>query len=264
MESGQSDDAAPMASAVTFRTAGRTFAPLLTARRTLRLHGARLRTSGRATAAVRETESFPVPKAALRDVPQDQLLRVLDVVGAAMAVLLLAPVLGLIALGVRLSSPGPILFRQTRFGRLGRPFTILKFRTMTCMEDGPQVRQACRDDPRVTPFGAVLRKLSLDELPQLFNVLGGSMSLVGPRPHPISLDWSFSRTLPVYGYRFAIRPGITGLAQVRGLRGEIFSDEQIRLRVLNDAVYVRRRSVLLYLQVLLATVALVFFQREAY
>lgn len=137
MESGQPDDAAQLSGAVSFRTQGSMFAPLLTARRTLRLNAARVRTARRPRF---EGESFPVPKAALRDSSQDRALRMLDVIGAALALLLLAPVLTLIALGVRLSSPGPVLFRQTRFGRHGKPFTILKFRTMTCQEDGPQVR----------------------------------------------------------------------------------------------------------------------------
>jgi len=217
-----------------------------------------------ARVAAPAAEQFPTPERACRDCPQEGLLRAADLVLATAALVFLAPVLAAIALGVRLSSPGPVFFRQTRFGRYGKPFRIYKFRTMVCTEDGPAIRQACRDDARVTPFGRVLRRLSLDELPQLLNVLQGDMSLVGPRPHPVALDWRFCGQLPYYGMRFGVRPGITGLAQVRGLRGEIFHESQIRQRVLHDVVYVRRRCLKLYFGILAATLALVFFQPEAY
>lgn len=259
MESGNSADAAPPNAAMSLSARPDQAGRWAAARRSLRLAG-----FARVAMRTPEVGSFPVPVSALRARPDDGLLRALDVCIAGLAVLLLAPLLALIAAGVRVSSPGPVLFRQTRYGRYGKPFTILKFRTMTCLEDGEHVRQACRNDARVTSFGRILRKLSLDELPQLFNVLAGSMSLVGPRPHAIAHDRRFSRVVNGYGARFAVRPGITGLAQVRGLRGEIFTDEQIRQRVLTDILYVRRRSAGLYCRVLAATAALVFFQAEAY
>lgn len=209
-------------------------------------------------------ERFPVPAHALRARRSDAVLRAMDVTLALLALGLLSPVLLAIAGAVAASSPGPVLFRQTRYGFGGRPFTILKFRTMICQENGRLVQQARRDDPRVTKVGRLLRKLSLDELPQLFNVVAGGMSLVGPRPHAVAHDQAFSRVVCAYGYRFGVRPGITGLAQIRGLRGEISNNDQIRRRVLHDVLYVRRRGVLLYCRVLLATAALVCFQDEAY
>lgn len=209
--------------------------------------------------------SFPMPgNQTYRPRGCDAVCRALDVILSGVLLALLAPLLLLIGVMVRLESPGPALFRQTRFGRDGKPFTILKFRTMTCTENGPVIRQATRNDSRVTPIGRVLRKLSIDELPQLLNVLWGDMSLVGPRPHPVALDLNFARELPYYSARFGVRPGITGLAQVRGLRGEILGPDHLRRRVLSDILYVRRRSVMGYLSILTATVALVFFQREAY
>ena len=210
-------------------------------------------------------QSFPVSaQRTYRKRPCDAATRVLDVVLASACLVLFAPLLLLVAALIKADSSGPVLFRQTRFGRDGKPFMILKFRTMTCVEDGPVIRQATRNDSRVTPIGRILRKLSIDELPQLLNVLWGDMSLVGPRPHPVALDLNFARELPYYDARFGVRPGITGLAQVRGLRGEIVDSDHLRRRVLSDVLYVRRRTIRAYLSILTATAALVFFQREAY
>lgn len=234
------------------------------ARRAWRIYRRGLRVRAAETTARAGAEHFPVPAIALRHRRSDALLRMLDVVLAVLALLVLGPLMVFIAVAVAVSSRGPILFRQTRYGLGGRPFTILKFRTMRCQENGGHVQQARRDDPRVTRVGRLLRQLSLDELPQLINVVAGAMSLVGPRPHALAHDWAFSRAVPAYGYRFGVRPGITGLAQIHGMRGEVSSSTQIRNRVLYDVLYVRRRGVLLYCRVLLATIALVCFQDEAY
>ncbi|WP_209437070.1 sugar transferase, partial [Methylobacterium variabile] len=147
------------------------------------------------------------------------LKRALDVAAAAAGLVLLLPVLLAIAVLIKLDSPGPVLFRQSRIGLGNRPFRVWKFRTMTCCENGPVIPQARRDDPRVTRVGRVLRRTSLDELPQLVNVLLGSMSLVGPRPHAVAHDAQFAGIVARYAERHAVRPGITGWAQVRGWRG---------------------------------------------
>jgi putative colanic acid biosysnthesis UDP-glucose lipid carrier transferase len=195
----------------------------------------------------------------------DAIIRMFDMVLSGAAILFIAPLLVTIALLVRATSSGPALFSQLRYGRDGRPFRVLKFRTMRVMNDGAgKIQQAQRDDPRVTPIGKFLRRTSLDELPQLLNVFVGDMSMVGPRPHPISLDHEWSQRHRHYGVRFCVRPGITGLAQVRGFRGEILVEDQLRGRVLSDIDYVRRRSPGLYLAILIKTLFVVLFQDEAY
>lgn len=220
--------------------------------------------TGRAGDGLADVQIFPTPERHFGSRGQDLAMRVTDVVLGALLLAFLAPLL--IALGalVRMDSAGPALFRQTRYGLGGHPFTIFKFRTMTCVENGPTMIQATRNDPRVTRIGRWLRKLSLDELPQILNVLIGSMSLVGPRPHPVAMDWRFAREIPYYGHRFLVKPGITGLAQIRGLRGEITCETHLRRRVLHDIVFVRRRSFPMYLWILVSTAAIVLFQREAY
>ena len=188
-----------------------------------------------------------------------------DYVLALSLLLLLAPVLLIIAVAIRLDSPGPILFRQERVGYNNRVFEILKFRTMYHHQwrRGPVV-QACRNDPRVTRAGWFLRRTSLDELPQLLNVLNGTMSLVGPRPHALSHNTDFSRAVNGYFVRHKVRPGITGWAQVNGLRGEIDTSEKLQARVAHDTHYAENWSLLLDLRILITTVFLVLFQRGAY
>jgi putative colanic acid biosynthesis UDP-glucose lipid carrier transferase len=156
---------------------------------------------------------------------------------------------------VRLSSPGPILFLQDRYGLDGRRFRIFKFRTMRVMEAGdqPGLRQASRDDPRVTPVGRLLRRWSLDELPQLFNVLRGDMSLVGPRPHAVQHNELYRKQIPGYMQRHAFRPGITGLAQVEGWRGETATLEAMACRVEADLRYQNNWSLKLDVKILLKT-----------
>ncbi|MDQ1155130.1 sugar transferase [Brevundimonas sp. SORGH_AS_0993] len=163
--------------------------------------------------------------------------RALDLAVAGLVLLALWPALILIALAILLETPGPILFRQRRTGKDGRVFLILKFRTMTVTEDGDAIRHCFRRDPRVTRVGAFLRASSLDELPQLINVLKGEMSLVGPRPHAVAHDRHYGALLPDYGARFAVLPGLTGLAQASGLHGEIQQLGCMARRVQADAAY---------------------------
>jgi len=176
-----------------------------------------------------------------------------DIAVAAMCLILLAPLLALIAVLVRLDSRGPALFRQTRTGLNGRTFLIYKFRTMHVQEDGAVVRQARRGDARVTRLGALLRKTSLDELPQLLNVLRGDMSLVGPRPHALAHDSYYGERLAAYHHRFAVRPGITGWAQINGSRGETPHLTDMQRRIEFDVWYVQNRTFALDLKILVAT-----------
>jgi putative colanic acid biosysnthesis UDP-glucose lipid carrier transferase len=169
-----------------------------------------------------------------------------------------------IAWAVRSSSPGPVLFRQRRYGLDGREIMVFKFRTMTVCEDGPKVTQAARNDQRVTRVGRHLRRWSLDELPQLFNVLQGTMSLVGPRPHAVAHNEEYRKLIKRYMVRHKVLPGITGLAQVRGCRGETARVEDMEARVMYDLEYMRNWSPLLDLQILFATVIAVVKTDRAY
>lgn len=190
--------------------------------------------------------------------------RMLDVVIATTALIILIPAFAVIAVLVRLDSPGPILFRQRRTGLNGRVFRILKFRTMTVIEDGDAISHAKRDDPRVTRIGDFLRKSSLDEMPQLINVILGHMSLVGPRPHALAHDAQYSALLPHYGQRFAVRPGLTGLAQVKGFRGEIRQLDCMAQRVDADVEYVKTWSIRSDIVILLRTIPLILRRVNAY
>jgi len=169
-----------------------------------------------------------------------------------------------IALLIKLTSPGPVFFRQRRYGLDGRELRVWKFRTMIVCEDGPQAVQAKRNDPRVTRLGAILRKTSLDELPQLFNVLEGSMSLVGPRPHPNALNEEFRAQIEGYMLRHKVKPGITGLAQVNGWRGETDSPERMQKRIEFDHRYIRDWSLWMDLTILAKTVIVVLSRKNAY
>lgn len=168
--------------------------------------------------------------------------RTLDVVGSVTAILFLSPLFLLAAVAVKLDSGGPIIFRQRRTGFNAKEFVIFKFRTMTVLEDGPAITQACRDDFRTTRVGKFLRRSSIDELPQLLNVLKGEMSLVGPRPHAVAHDREYKVHIADYGFRHHIKPGITGWAQVNGLRGETRSVEKMNERVKLDLWYVNNWS----------------------
>jgi putative colanic acid biosynthesis UDP-glucose lipid carrier transferase len=169
-----------------------------------------------------------------------------------------------ISLCIKLTSPGPVLFRQRRYGLDGREILVWKFRTMTCCEDGPGVSQATRDDQRVTRFGRFLRRSSLDELPQLFNVLEGGMSLVGPRPHASAHNEQYRGQIDGYMLRHKVKPGITGLAQVSGYRGETETLEKMQRRVACDHQYIREWSFAMDLKILLKTLHVVLGGRNAY
>jgi putative colanic acid biosysnthesis UDP-glucose lipid carrier transferase len=190
--------------------------------------------------------------------------RAMDVVLASIAVLVLSPLLLVIALLVKLSSPGPVIFRQRRYGLDGEEIRILKFRTMTVVEDGSHIRQATRDDERVTRVGRVLRRYSMDELPQLFNVLGGSMSLVGPRPHAVAHNEEYRKVIKGYMVRHKVPPGITGLAQISGCRGETRTLEEMQARVEYDLDYLRQWTPMLDLTILCKTALLLLWDRKAY
>lgn len=179
--------------------------------------------------------------------------RMLDLVFALPLVLVLSPLLLAIAALVRLDSKGPVLFRQTRAGICGRPFRILKFRTMRVMEDDGVVIQAYKNDPRVTNMGRFLRRYSLDELPQLLNVVLGDMSLVGPRPHAKAHDTYYESRLADYRHRYGVKPGMTGWAQIHGHRGPTPTLEAMAARIAYDVFYARRASLAFDLGILLRT-----------
>ncbi len=191
-----------------------------------------------------------------------------DIVIAALVLFLISPILLLVALLIRLDSKGPVFFRQRRVGFNGSIFEILKFRTMYVDQtDHDAVRQTGRGDARVTRVGRVLRRTSLDELPQFINVLQGSMSIVGPRPHALQTRTegkSLDELVEHYAARHRVKPGITGLAQVNGLRGELDSAEKLRRRVDYDIEYIDRWSIWLDIEILLKTVPLVFYDKYAY
>ncbi|RAK66566.1 sugar transferase [Phenylobacterium kunshanense] len=190
--------------------------------------------------------------------------RAFDVMVALAALVVFLPLLLLIGLMVRLESPGPALFRQRRTGLNGRVFTVFKFRTMTVAEDGDTVRQATRGDARVTALGAILRKFSIDELPQFLNVLRGDMSLIGPRPHALAHDEAWSQAVPDYDRRFRARPGLTGYAAVCGFRGEVKELQAIVDRVNADNEYIDTWSFALDMRIVWRTLPLIFGDARAY
>lgn len=205
-----------------------------------------------------------VARPAVARVATSRRKRGFDVAAALLALLVFLPLLLLIALAIRLQGGGPVLFRQQRTGLNGRPFRIYKFRTMRVMEDGDVVAQASRGDVRVTPLGAVLRKLSLDELPQLLNILVGDMSIVGPRPHALTHDQAWACAIPGYAGRFRTRPGLTGEAQVLGHRGEITSPEALAARIAADNAYIDGWSFRRDLALVVRTAPLVFGDPRAF
>ncbi|THD51255.1 MAG: exopolysaccharide biosynthesis protein [Phenylobacterium sp.] len=190
--------------------------------------------------------------------------RAFDITVAALALGFLLPFLLLLWAVIRLDSPGPALFRQRRTGLNGQPFDILKFRTMRASAEPATVQQACRGDARVTRVGRVLRKLSLDELPQLMNILRGEMSLVGPRPHALAHDTAWSELVPTYNHRFRAKPGLTGEAQVDGLRGEISSADLLIARIEADNRYIDHWSFARDLAIVLRTAPLLLGDRSAF
>jgi putative colanic acid biosynthesis UDP-glucose lipid carrier transferase len=190
--------------------------------------------------------------------------RVTDVVLASCALLLLAPLMVLIAMAVKLTSAGPVLFRQRRYGLNGEEILIYKFRSMTVCEDGTVVNQATKGDQRVTPLGRILRSTSLDELPQLLNVLEGKMSVVGPRPHAVAHNELYRKLINGYMIRHKVRPGITGWAQVHGLRGETQSVEKMRERIQFDLEYLSHWSPWMDVKIIVKTLWVIARDRNAY
>ena len=190
--------------------------------------------------------------------------RLLDVALAGLLLVLCAPVLALVSLAVALESPGPVLFCQKRTGLNGKTFPIFKFRSMHVMEDGPMVKQAVHGDARITQVGRIIRKLSLDELPQLINVLAGDMSLVGPRPHAVAHDVEYGAAISNYAVRQQVKPGITGWAQVNGARGATPTIQIMQDRVNLDAWYVEHAGLGLDLTILARTPLAVLRTRNAH
>lgn len=190
--------------------------------------------------------------------------RLLDIMIASFALALLSPLMLITAMAIRLDSPGPAVFRQRRAGFNAELFTIFKFRTMSVMEDGSAVKQAGRADSRVTSIGRILRASSIDELPQLFNVLRGDMSLVGPRPHALVHDDQYGAILADYAFRHHVKPGITGWAQIHGYRGGTAEVGLMRKRLEHDLWYISNWSLLLDLVIMIRTVVEVFRHRNAY
>ena len=179
--------------------------------------------------------------------------RIVDVAIALGAILTLVPIFLTVAALIKAESSGPVFFRQRRYGAGRKSFLIFKFRTMTVMEADGSFRQAVAGDNRVTQVGRFLRRSSLDEMPQLINVLLGDMSLVGPRPHAIAMDDTFAESVPDYDDRFLVRPGLTGLAQINGCRGPTETHDKITRRLSYDRVYIRRWSLPLDLAIIART-----------
>jgi putative colanic acid biosynthesis UDP-glucose lipid carrier transferase len=219
------------------------------------LHARWTNINGLPAVSVFENPLYGVDGLAKRSV--DLLLGSLCLAAAAL------PMLGIAAL-VKLSSPGPVFFRQRRYGLDGREILVWKFRSMTCCDDGPTVAQATQDDARITRVGRFLRRSSLDELPQLFNVLDGSMSLVGPRPHANAHNELYRELIDGYMLRHKVKPGITGLAQVKGYRGETQTLEKMEQRIACDHQYIREWSFWMDVKILLKTLQVVVSQRNAY
>jgi putative colanic acid biosynthesis UDP-glucose lipid carrier transferase len=190
--------------------------------------------------------------------------RASDLLLAAVILLLLAPLMLVIALAVKLTSPGPVIFRQRRYGLYGEKIIVYKFRSMTVAEDGDTVVQAKKNDQRVTPIGAFLRRTSLDELPQFINVLQGRMSIVGPRPHAVAHNEQYRKLIKGYMLRHKVKPGITGWAQVNGMRGETATLDKMEARIQYDLDYLRNWSLWLDLWIILKTVKVVLTRENAH
>jgi Undecaprenyl-phosphate glucose phosphotransferase len=212
----------------------------------------------RAIGSLRADVASPVPAA-----EQDRLeKRLFDLVFSLIGLIVVSPLLLLVALAIKLDSRGPVFFRQRRYGRNNRVFKIFKFRTMTVAEDGDRVVQASRNDIRVTRVGRFLRATSIDEIPQLINVLLGHMSLVGPRPHALAHEERFEEDFDLFSRRRRVLPGITGLAQVNGCRGETRTPEDVERRMDYDLFYIDNWSIWFDMEIIVRTLAT--FRRNAY
>lgn len=216
----------------------------------------------------RSYEINGVPLISIWEIPFSDLQniskRAIDLVLSGLALVVLAPVMAAIAITIKLSSPGPILFKQRRYGLNGQEIIVYKFRSMTVREDGNFVIQATRGDRQITPLDAFLRKTSLDELPQLLNVWQGRMSLVGPRPHAVAHNETYRKLISGYMLRHKVKPGITGWAQVNGYRGEIETLDKMKCRIDYDLEYLKNWSIGLDIQILLRTLFFIFRGQNAY
>jgi putative colanic acid biosynthesis UDP-glucose lipid carrier transferase len=216
----------------------------------------------------RSTEIHKIPVVALCETPfygyRGLIKRVTDMTISAGALLALSPLLLVVALMVKLTSKGPVIFKQRRYGLDGHEISVYKFRSMKVMDDGAHVKQASKDDPRLTPIGGFLRKSSIDELPQLINVLQGRMSLVGPRPHAVAHNEEYRKLIKGYMIRHKVMPGITGLAQVNGCRGETAKLEDMEARIKYDLEYLRRWTPMLDFQIMWQTAMKLLRDDKAY
>jgi putative colanic acid biosynthesis UDP-glucose lipid carrier transferase len=195
----------------------------------------------------------------------DSLLkRIEDIVLSTIILTLITPIMLIIALTIKLTSPGPVLFKQTRYGADGDEIKVWKFRSMTTQDNGEHIQQATKGDPRITPFGAFMRKTSLDELPQFFNALSGSMSIVGPRPHAVAHNEEYREKIQGYMLRHKVKPGITGLAQINGFRGETDTLDKMEGRVHYDLKYIQTWSIGLDLKIIFLTIFKGFVNKNAY
>ncbi|OFI34259.1 undecaprenyl-phosphate glucose phosphotransferase [Alteromonas lipolytica] len=190
--------------------------------------------------------------------------RMEDVFLALSILTVIAIPMTIIALGIKLTSPGPVLFKQDRYGMDGKKIKVWKFRSMKVMDNGAVVKQATKGDPRITPFGAFLRKTSLDELPQFFNVLQGTMSVVGPRPHAVSHNEEYRKKVAYYMLRHKMKPGITGWAQVNGWRGETDTVEKMEMRIKYDLEYIRNWSIWMDFKIVIFTIFKGFVGKNVY
>ncbi|HAT1645609.1 TPA: undecaprenyl-phosphate glucose phosphotransferase [Raoultella planticola] len=216
----------------------------------------------------RTEEINGVPVVPLFDTPLNGInmvfKRLEDIIFSSIILLLISPVLFFIACAVKLSSPGPVIFRQIRYGMDGKPIRVWKFRSMKVMENDDKVMQAKKNDFRVTKVGKFLRSTSLDELPQFFNVLFGQMSVVGPRPHAVAHNEQYRKLIQGYMLRHKVKPGITGLAQINGWRGETDTLEKMEKRIEYDLLYIRGWSIWLDVKIIFLTIFKGFVNKSAY
>ncbi|AXW87420.1 undecaprenyl-phosphate glucose phosphotransferase [Lonsdalea britannica] len=209
-----------------------------------------------------------IPVISLYDTPMSGLnvliKRIEDIIIASIILLLISPLMLLISITVKVTSPGPVIFRQKRYGIDGKPIEIWKFRSMSVMENGEKVIQATKGDARITPVGAFLRRTSLDELPQFFNVISGDMSIVGPRPHAVAHNEQYRKLIKGYMLRHKMKPGITGWAQINGWRGETETLDKMEKRVEFDLSYIQNWTLWLDIKIIFLTIFKGFVNKSAY
>jgi len=215
------------------------------------------------------TELNGIPIISIYDTPINSgfaklIKRAEDILFSLLILLFISPVLLWIAIKIRLDSPGPIIFKQKRYGLNGKEINVYKFRSMTSLDNGPTIKQAQKDDPRITSFGKFIRKTSLDELPQFINVLQGKMSIVGPRPHAVAHNEEFRKLVPKYMQRHIVKPGITGWAQINGWRGETDTLEKMEKRIAFDLYYINNWSLWMDIKIILITPFKGFVNKNAY